>query len=256
VANDELTNYDDIINMSELWYRSSHVSGKKGTDPFPVFTGADNTFIARPYLPVDGYQDKFYPSSKLKVIPNIITFSMSTHTERTQVRVIGEHNPRGTTVGGNTVAGTIICHYTIVPGLAEVHPIFSDGFNSFLNVDETMNMSFYQKFKHVLEVGGNFIMNNASPFDLIIKANNESGYESTSIIYGMTIQSMGETRNINDMTIEQTFQYLANGAIASLPSKMVDEIAVSPGKTWAKFLRRMEYEENRYGLISIGKRRF
>ena len=243
------------VNGKDLFLRASHATGKRGNDPFPVFTGVDNLFIARPYIPVDGYSDKFYASSNLNVIANIITWSTSTHTERSQVRILGKKNSIGMTTGGNTIAGSIICHYTVLPGLAEIHPMFSEKFKNYTDSDGAITDNFYDTFRCVLENGGNFIMNNTAPFDMIIKSNNESGYDSSSIIYGITIQDSSEVRNINDMTIEITYQYIANGAIMSLPGKIVDKFMTAPGRQWSRYLQKMEMAQNSYGLISIGKRK-
>lgn len=250
-----LLNKPDEYLFNSHWAYASQVDRQAGRDAMPVFTGADNMFIMRQYEPVPGFDDRFYPTENLIVLDSIMTWSTSYSSARTQTRIMGRRNPIGMTVGPRTVAGTIVAHYTVTPGILAAHPVFAEkGFNYIK--DGVVTEEFYDMLKELLLDAGSLLPDSTSPFDIYIRSNNESGYEVGSLIYGVSIVSGGEVRNVNDMTVEITYQYIANGAIGTLPARVIDRLAISSGDKWAKFIKKISTQQEKYGFISIGKRRF
>lgn len=154
-----------------------------------------------------------------------------------------------------TVGGTIVTHYSVSPGLLAGHSVFSESGFDYIK-DGKVDDKFYDVMKELLEDSGSLLTDSMAPFDMYVRANNESGYEVGQVIYGISIVSGGEVKNVNDMTIEVTYQYIAHGATQTLPAKLMDSLFITDKETWARWVKKVSVQQNKYGFLSIGKRRY
>ena len=247
MANKTDNNY---ISVNELYSDISFIGQGRGNDPMPVFTGADNVFIMKPYKVSSEVSSSFEPTDKLRVLDNIVTWSMSYNADRSQVRTNGRKTISGITSGALTIGGSIITNYIVTPNLLNAHPFFQHDGSKYVTNGE-INDDFLDRLKDILMENGTFILTAAAPFDIYIRSNNESGYEVGSIIYGINILSGAEIRNIHDLTVEVNYQYVAFGATATLPAKVTDSLVATYNHNWYELINTLDNKNNSYGFLSI-----
>ena len=116
------------------------------------------------------------------------TLSYSIHQNKAPVRVIGNMNAKDYVFGQRTIAGSLI------------FAVFN---RHWLNdIYEAVHEKEGMKNWH-------FIADEIPPFDITISFANEYGYDSRMAIYGVRLVDEGQTMSINDIYIENTYQYVA-----------------------------------------------
>jgi hypothetical protein len=123
-------------------------------------------------------------------IGEIQSLSYSIFQQKTPVRNIGNMNAKDWIFGSRTIAGSIV----------------------FAVFNKHWLMNLYDKIKS--ESGGNmrnwhFIADEIPPFDITISFANEYGYDSRMAIYGVRLMNEGQSMSVNDIFVENTYQYVA-----------------------------------------------
>lgn len=123
-------------------------------------------------------------------IGEIQSLSYSVFQQKTPVRNIGNMNAKDWVFGPRTIAGSIV----------------------FAVFNKHWLMNIYDKIAS--ETGGNmrnyhFIADEIPPFDITISFANEYGYDSRMAIYGVRLMNEGQSMSVNDIFVENTYQYVA-----------------------------------------------
>ena len=116
------------------------------------------------------------------------TLSYSIFQNKTPVRVIGNMNARDYVYGQRTIAGSLVFAVFNTHWLVDIY-------NQLHDTDGMKNW--------------HFIADEIPPFDITISFANEYGYDSRMAIYGVRLVNEGQTMSINDIYIENTYEYVA-----------------------------------------------
>lgn len=117
------------------------------------------------------------------VLGELQTLSYSTHMERSGVRKLGNVNVADYTNGPRTIAGSLVF---AVFNRHVIRPILDQ-----------------------MGVTDEILSDEMPPFDLTITYANEYGHDSVMRIYGIRLVNEGQVCSINDVYIENTYQYVA-----------------------------------------------
>lgn len=137
-----------------------------------------------------------FPGYKPFVFGELQTISYSVHREKFPVRTLGRINPKGFTMGGRTIAGSLI--FTVFDRHAILQAMDQYRFSG---TDESLKY-----FDHVY---GAVSTDELPPFNVNISFNNEYGNASEMCIYGITIVDEGQVMSIEDILTENTMSYMA-----------------------------------------------
>lgn len=122
-----------------------------------------------------------------KTIGELQTVSYSIYMDKAPVRSIGNVNAKDYVVGQRTIAGSL------------VFSVFNKHFSQ--DIMEAINSDF--------KAGTAYLVDELPPFDLVISAASEYGYRSRIVIYGIRLLNEGQVMSINDLFIENTYQFFA-----------------------------------------------
>ncbi len=146
------------------------------------------------YAGVDIIASITLPHGAPCVFGELQTITYSIHRDKFPVRSLGTINPKGYTMGGRNIAGTLI--FTVFDRHAILHAI---NYISSLTNDE----------KH--DIINHIVTDEMPPFDVTIMMGNEYGNKSIMQIYGVTIVDEGQVMSVEDILTENTMSYLATG---------------------------------------------
>lgn len=116
------------------------------------------------------------------------TISYSIHQEKIPVRTLGNMNAKDWIFGPRTIAGSLVFAVLNKHWLVEIYDELYD------NAE--------MKSTH-------FIPDEIPPFNITITFANEYGFDSKMVLYGVRIVDEGQTMSINDLYIENTYQFVA-----------------------------------------------
>lgn len=116
------------------------------------------------------------------------TISYSIHQEKIPVRVLGNMNAKDWIFGPRTIAGSLVFAVLNKHWLVELY-------------DEL--------YENAEMKGSHFIADEIPPFNITITFANEYGFDSKMVLYGVRIVDEGQTMSINDLYIENTYQFVA-----------------------------------------------
>lgn len=116
------------------------------------------------------------------------TLSYSIFQNKTPVRVIGNMNARDYVFGQRTIAGSLVF---AVFNRHWLHDIYDQ-------LHDTTEMKNWH-----------FISDEIPPFNITITFANEYGFDSRMALYGVRLVTEGQTMSINDIYIENTYEYYA-----------------------------------------------
>lgn len=140
------------------------------------------------------------------------TISYSIHQEKMPVRVLGNMNAKDWVFGPRTIAGSLVFAVLNKHWLVDLYD---------------------QLYENAEMKGWHFITDEIPPFNITISFANEYGFDSRMAIYGVRLINEGQTMSVNDLYIENTYQFVANDInyMDSLSSyqKGESKIASSPG---------------------------
>lgn len=140
------------------------------------------------------------------------TISYSIHQEKMPVRVLGNMNAKDWVFGPRTIAGSLVFAVLNKHWLVDIYD---------------------QLYENAEMKGWHFVTDEIPPFNITISFANEYGFDSRMAIYGVRLINEGQTMSVNDLYIENTYQFVANDInyMDSLSSyqKGESKIASSPG---------------------------
>ena len=116
------------------------------------------------------------------------TLSYSIYQNKTPVRVIGNMNAKDYVYGQRTIAGSLVFAVFNKHWLIEIY-------------DKLVENGTMKNW--------HFVADEIPPFDITISFANEYGFDSRMAIYGVRLVNEGQTMSINDIYIENTYQYVA-----------------------------------------------
>lgn len=117
------------------------------------------------------------------------TISYSIHQEKTPVRVLGNMNAKDWVFGPRTIAGSLVFAVLNKHWLVDIYD---------------------QLYDNAEMKGWHFIADEIPPFNITISFANEYGFDSRMAIYGVRLLNEGQTMSINDLYIENTYQFVAS----------------------------------------------
>ena len=117
------------------------------------------------------------------------TISYSIHQEKTPVRVLGNMNAKDWVFGPQTIAGSLVFAVLNKHWLVDIYD---------------------QLYDNAEMKGWHFIADEIPPFNITISFANEYGFDSRMAIYGVRLLNEGQTMSVNDLYIENTYQFVAN----------------------------------------------
>jgi hypothetical protein len=168
--------------------------GRIGDGAMHSFTGSDLRIMIELVNPPQTADTK---SRCAKQLLEGTTISISTHRVTNQVRALGYINPKGFSLGGRTVAGSIVLTQFTVAVLLR----FLDS----LYMSEISKDSFYNKVDQL------------PPFNFTLLFSDEYGYASYQRLLGVRFVDDGVVYSNQDMYSEQTLSYLATDLTPLLP---------------------------------------
>ena len=124
----------------------------------------------------------------ISTLGKLQTLSYSIFQNKSPVRVIGNMNALDYVYGQRTIAGSLIFAVFNQHWLMDIY-------NEVHDKEEMKNW--------------HFIADEIPPFDITISFANEYGFDSRMAIYGVRLVNEGQTMSINDIYIENTYEYVA-----------------------------------------------
>lgn len=162
------------------WKRSlEDIPLSKYHDKYKTFSGTDMVCTVSMPLPTGGFSTQ--------VIGELQTVSYSIHDEKTPVRCLGNMNVKGYVFGPRTIAGSMIFN------------VFDSHWAKNLMRDYMNSRDYYP----------HFMADELPALDLTISFVNEYGAKARLAIYGVTFVNEGQVMSINDMYMENTYQFYA-----------------------------------------------
>lgn len=124
------------------------------------------------------------------VLGTLQTLSYSIHQEKNPVRVLGNLNAKDWVFGARTIAGSLV----------------------FAVLNQHWLVDLYDQLYNDAEMKGSyFIADEIPPFNITVSFSNEYGFDSKMVLYGVRIIDEGQSMSINDLYIENTYQFVASG---------------------------------------------
>lgn len=172
---------DPVVINRHTYYR-----GFRGNGVFSNYSGTNSTYSPADIVAAITLQTPEGPIST--VLGQLQTISYSIYQDKAPVRTVGNMNVKDWVFGPRSIAGSLV--FTV--------------FNK-----HWMNSIMDQlKDKSVMK-NAHFITDELPPFDVTISFANEYGFDSKMAIYGVRIMNEGQVMSINDIYIENTYQYVA-----------------------------------------------
>lgn len=131
---------------------------------------------------------------------NLQSITTSTFRNKSQVRALGQVNPRGFARGSRTIGGTMI--------LTEFN---RDVFWNLLKNNAPMND------QNVGDVGARVLVDQLAPFNMVLLFQHEYGAVAYRQIYGIEIVTNGNVYSIQDMYHENTLSFLCQDVTPLTP---------------------------------------
>lgn len=123
------------------------------------------------------------------VLGTLQTLSYSIHQEKIPVRVLGNLNAKDWVFGPRTIAGSLV----------------------FAVLNQHWLVDLYEQLYNVAEMkGAHFIADEIPPFSITVSFSNEYGFDSKMVLYGVRLIDEGQSMSINDLYIENTYQFVAS----------------------------------------------
>lgn len=157
------------------------------TRPSTFEGGREQEVIYTTYSGVDIVAEIVLPHERI-TLGELQTLSYSIHRENSPVRTLGHVNPVGFVKGPRTIAGSLI--FTV--------------FNYY---------AFYRVKQFGQSIASGFypLSDMLPPFDIVVTFANENGAMSKLKLYGIAMIQEGQTMSVDDLIVEQTYQYIARG---------------------------------------------
>ena len=150
------------------------------------------------------------------------TLSYSIYQQKQPVRVLGNMNAKDYVYGQRTIAGSLVFAVFNRHWLVDVY-------------DELVDKGMMKNWHYVAD--------ELPPFDITISFANEYGYDSKMALYGVRLMTEGQVMSINDIYIENTYQFVATDI------EYMD--ALSAWQQTNKYGRRFQ---NTKGMIASGEK--
>jgi hypothetical protein len=185
---------------------------------YHTFTGIDLTSLAS-------------VGDVVSELEGLSTFTWSIHRGKQTQRVLGKSAPSGRTRGNRTIAGTMIF------AISDHHPLLK-----ILPYDYPAPQSL--SIVKDPNIWRPLVMSDdIPPFDLVLIAQNEYGFASTVVLYGVEITDEGVTVGIDNLITEMVLQYtaVAMDPIQEIPpneSGVVDPFGLMSVKSSNLYRRR------------------
>lgn len=123
------------------------------------------------------------------VLGTLQTLSYSIHQEKIPVRVLGNLNAKDWVFGPRTIAGSL----------------------AFAVLNQHWLVDLYEQLYNDAEMkGSHFIADEIPPFSITVSFSNEYGFDSKMVLYGVRLIDEGQSMSINDLYIENTYQFVAS----------------------------------------------
>ncbi len=124
-----------------------------------------------------------------KTLGTLQTLSYSIYQPKAPVRCLGNMNAKDWVFGPRTIAGSLV----------------------FTVFNKHWLMSIYDEIKNKGEMQNwHFLADEIPPFNITISFANEFGYDSRMAIYGVRLMNEGKVLSMNDIYIENTYQFVAS----------------------------------------------
>lgn len=121
-------------------------------------------------------------------IGRLQTLSYSIYQNKQPVRVLGRMNAKDYVYGQRTIAGSLVFAVFNKHWLIDIY-------------DQLVNNGAMKNWHYVAD--------EMPPFDITVSFANEHGYDSKMAIYGVRLMTEGQVMSINDIYIENTYQFVA-----------------------------------------------
>lgn len=148
---------------------------------YTTFSGED--MVVTVEVPVDEAKGV----SITRIIGQFQTISYSVHNEKTPVRNIGNMNARTYVFGPRTIAGSIVLIVFNRHWMKEV----------------------MAEYNQKAGIYSNYLADELPPINITISASNEYGKAAKLSLYGVTFVNEGQVMSINDLYVENTYQFFA-----------------------------------------------
>lgn len=146
------------------------------------------------------------------LLGNMQTISISSHREKMPVRSFGSIQPKAYTRGARTIAGSFV--FTMV----DVH-----AFDTFLQTTKMISTGMGESAARTANVSDQI-----PPFDIIISGASEGGTLMVSELYGVELVNEGIVLSVQDLMVEQTFQYVARDYVPPhVPQLTIEDNSIS-----------------------------
>jgi hypothetical protein len=168
---------DELFNRSQNPYANNDPIKDKFVYSNSSYSGTDCTVVLQ-------------FNEVLLVMGNVQTITYSIFREKAPVRVLGRSHPKGFTVGGRTIAGSM------------VFTVFDQ--NPLADIIKQINYVRNPSDRYTSPLGDQL-----PPLDMIMIFHNEYGHSSIIRMYGVEFTQEGQVHSINDLFTENTMEYVA-----------------------------------------------
>lgn len=147
--------------------------------------------------------DRTTGKDKICRIGDIQTLTYSVHADVGPVRLLGRRNVPAYTMGGRTIAGSMIFATFNKRALQELY-----------TGADAIGLTGTESDPQVSEISDARILkpsDSIPPFDIVLYFASENGNDSRMILYRVQIFNEGQTFSIQDIYTEHTMQYVASG---------------------------------------------
>ena len=122
------------------------------------------------------------------VLGKLQTLSYSIYQQKQPVRCLGNMNAKDYVYGQRTIAGSLVFAVFNKHWLVDIY-------------EQLINKGMMKNW--------HYIADEIPPFDITISFANEYGYDSKMALYGVRLMTEGQVMSINDIYIENTYQFVA-----------------------------------------------
>lgn len=158
---------------------------------YSSYSGAD---IVATITPVGG---------KPYVFGELQTISYSIHRDKFPVRALGSINPKGFSMGGRTIAGSLI--FTVFD-----RHVLKEAIDGWWGWDQAIYGAAPAGSRQLMDdMKYRMVTDEMPPFDVTVTFMNEYGVGSVLRLYGVTIVDEGQVMSIEDMITENTMSFMA-----------------------------------------------
>jgi len=178
---------------------------KRNRQENPIFSATDiSAYFCIPQDPYSISRNKTEPTRNY-LIGNLSVVSISTHRDKFPVTALGNVGVRGFTRGHRIIGGTLVFQ------TFDRHAFY----DFFIDLEVTRTGASREDLTSAIST---ILADEMPPFDIIISMVNEDGAVAFTSILGVVIQDEGKAMSVDNISISETYSYMAAAYLPMQPT--------------------------------------